>query len=80
MSLRRRLVALAQGGLEWLVIEEDAVVFVRRYKDEAVYVAVARSPFALELRDINVSEFLYGNGTYSQGTLTFTSAGMMIWR
>lgn len=44
-GLRRRLPALTDGGLRWLVAEGDVLVFVREHREGSVLVIAARAAF-----------------------------------
>ena len=37
---------LDEAGLRWLVVDEDAVAFLRETRDERVLVVVARAPWS----------------------------------
>ena len=49
IGLRRELPALSHGGLRWLHVDDDALVFVREDADATVLVVVARSPLTVTL-------------------------------
>ncbi|MGZ0212768.1 MAG: glycoside hydrolase family 13 protein [Actinomycetales bacterium] len=49
IGLRRKLPALSHGGLRWLHVDDDALVFVREDADATVLVVVARSPLTVTL-------------------------------
>lgn len=49
LALRRELPTLSHGGLRWLHVADDALVFVRESADATVLVVVARSPLTLTL-------------------------------
>ena len=46
IAVRRASRALREGGLRWVVVDDDALVFLRETLDERVLVAVARGPWA----------------------------------
>jgi alpha-glucosidase len=46
IALRRSSRALRDGGLRWVVVEDDAVAFLRETSDERVLVLLARAPWA----------------------------------
>lgn len=80
LNLRRELNVLATGGLKWIFIADEAVVFERTLGDESIFVASARSATEIQLTDQAGTEILYGNGLIEQGKLVFNSAGMLMWR
>lgn len=43
LTLRRDSVALAEGGLRWLHVDDDVVVFAREHPKESMLIAVARN-------------------------------------
>ena len=45
IAMRRGSRALREGGLRWVVVDDDALVFLRETADERVLVAVARAPW-----------------------------------
>jgi alpha-glucosidase len=45
LGLRRRSVALRDGGLRWLLVADDAVAYLRESRDERVLVVAARAPW-----------------------------------
>jgi alpha-glucosidase len=45
VALRRSSVALRTGGLRWVLVEDDAVAFLRESPEETVLVLVARAPW-----------------------------------
>lgn len=46
VALRRSNDALRRGGLRWVIVEDDAVGFLRETRDESVLVLLARAPWA----------------------------------
>lgn len=46
IALRRSSAALRDGGLRWVVVDDDAVAYLRESQDESVLVLVARAPWA----------------------------------
>lgn len=55
IHLRRSLPALQEGGLRWLVAEDDAVVFLRESAGQTALVHVARAahdPIKLDVRNL----------------------------
>jgi alpha-glucosidase len=49
IALRTQLPTLSHGGLRWLHVADDALVFVREDADATVLVVVARSPLSVTL-------------------------------
>ena len=80
LKLRRNETTLATGGLEWLSIQDDAVLFERRLNEESIKIAVARAKTEIDISGYAVNEVLYGSAGRSQDTLIFEDAGIMIWR
>jgi alpha-glucosidase len=80
LHLRRELNVLAVGGLKWVHIQDDAVVFERKLGDESIYIAIARSATRIDLEAHFPEQVLYGSTTVDRGTLVFDSAGLLIWR
>lgn len=46
IALRRGSRALREGGLRWLVVEDDAIAYLRETADERVLVLAARGPWS----------------------------------
>ncbi|WP_188078968.1 glycoside hydrolase family 13 protein [Actinotalea subterranea] len=46
IAVRRSSRALTHGGLRWVLVEDDAVAYLRETSDERVLVLVARAPWA----------------------------------
>lgn len=61
IKIRRQSHALAQGGLRWILIEDDLLVFERESKREKLLVVVSRSAQRIKLEGIaEVKQRLYG--------------------
>jgi alpha-glucosidase len=61
VAIRRNTRALADGGLRWVLIEADAIAYLRESRDEKILVVASRSRVRLDLRDIAAStEVLFG--------------------
>ncbi|MDM7853736.1 glycoside hydrolase family 13 protein [Cellulomonas alba] len=59
VALRRSSRALREGGLRWLVVDDDAIAYVRETRDERVLVLLARAPW----RGVDVPDVgLLGSG------------------
>ena len=80
LQLRREQKTFATGGLEWLLIQDDAVLFERRLDKESIKIAVARAKCEIDISSHTVSEVLYGSAGVKQDTLIFEDAGVMMWR
>jgi len=61
IKIRRQSHALAQGGLRWILIEDDLLVFERESKREKLLVVVSRSAQKCKIEGIDVvKQRLYG--------------------
>jgi len=88
IGLRRTSPALACGGLRWVHISEDAVVFLREHPQDRLLIAVARNagePLRVRLADLPAAsaEPLFGfEGSAASGDLVIEipQAGAGIWR
>lgn len=49
VRLRREHAALDEGGMRWLHVDDEVLVYVREHADECVLVAAARGPFDVTL-------------------------------
>jgi alpha-glucosidase len=59
--LRRQSHALAEGGLRWVHIADDAVAFLRESKRERLLIVATRSAVQISLSDLGeISERIYG--------------------
>ncbi|WP_024287921.1 glycoside hydrolase family 13 protein [Cellulomonas sp. KRMCY2] len=88
IAVRRASRALREGGLRWVVVDDDALVFLRETLDERVLVAVARDPWAGVtlprelLRHGSTPETLYGHDLTVADALRVPGAGpgVGVWR
>jgi len=86
LNLRRQSDALARGGLRWLAIDADVVVFARESKAETLVFAIARkaSVIALDLSRLGGQNWqhIFGSATLdsTNGTVSFAAAGTTVWR
>jgi alpha-glucosidase len=87
--LRKSSSALAEGGLRWIHVSDDVVVFLRESQDQRLLVAVAReacAPIQLESHRLEAGDVvpLFGSCSLSTSrgawTLTVPHAGAGIWR
>ncbi|QYH34572.1 glycoside hydrolase family 13 protein [Salinibacterium sp. M195] len=94
IALRTQLPTLSHGGLRWLHVADDALVFVREDAAATVLVVVARSPLTVTLRpgaiaatalaaDVAAPSFLVGNATLASSpaglTLSADARTCAIW-
>ncbi|WP_098456291.1 glycoside hydrolase family 13 protein [Sanguibacter antarcticus] len=89
-ALRSASDALCVGGLRWVVVEDDAVAYLRETPDESVLVLLARAPWAgarlpAELvPDGTVPRTLYGSAPLERSDagwlLPGTGPGVHVWR
>ena len=56
IGVRRTHPALSTGGLRWLHVEDDAIVFVREHPDESVLVLAARAEARITLDAAELSD------------------------
>ncbi|MGV8858939.1 glycoside hydrolase family 13 protein [Rhodoglobus sp.] len=71
IALRTQLPTLSHGGLRWLHVAADALVFVREDANATVLVVVARSPLTVTLRAGAIAATgLAPNDDASEGTAT----------
>jgi alpha-glucosidase len=77
VSIRRRSDALANGGLRWVLIEDDVIAFTRESKREGLLVVLAREQIRVELGIEPISESLYGPNLKGQ---IFEGSGVGIYR
>lgn len=59
-KIRRNSAALADGGLRWVLIEDDLVAYSRESKREKILVVIARAAKLVELPVTGRVEVLYG--------------------
>jgi len=61
IKIRRQSHALAQGGLRWILIEDDLLAFERESKQEKILVVVSRTAQKVKIEGITeVKQRLYG--------------------
>lgn len=62
VAIRREEVALADGGLRWVLIEDDCIAFLRESSASRILIVAARDSCAVDLSGVGeVLETLYGN-------------------
>ena len=59
-KIRRNSAALAEGGMRWILIEDDAVAYLRESKRERLLVVVARDSGRYVLPDLGELDRIYG--------------------
>ena len=85
ISLRKSNAALIDGGLRWVHISEDLIVYLRETKTEKLLVAVSRNSvdnveIDLKRAGISSAEQLLGGANLSgEGMLSIAGAGLGIW-
>lgn len=77
VSIRRKSDALANGGLRWILIEDDVIAFVRESRREAILVVLAREYVRVELGVESRNETIYGPNLKGQ---IFEGSGVGIYR
>lgn len=90
IALRRSSRALREGGLRWVVVEDDALAYLRETADERVLVLAARSPWRGAvlpghlLAPGRTPENLYGGADLTVGPdgpgLPGDGPGVQVWR
>lgn len=82
LRLRRNSPALARGGLRWLAVADDLVVFSRETGDETLVFAVARAEAAVQVSQLAGLglDCVFGDFTVVEGTVHSSRAGTTIWR
>jgi alpha-glucosidase len=85
ISVRKDSEALLAGGLRWIHVSEDLLVYLRESGDQRILVAVSRSPHepvSLSLKDLHTSrmEPLFGGVLQDDDMITidFQKAGALI--
>ena len=77
VAIKRRSDALANGGLRWILVEDDVVAFVRESKRETILVVLTREQVRVELGIEKSAESLYGANLKGQ---IFEGSGLGIYR
>ena len=88
LTLRRDLVALAEGGLRWLHVGTDAIAFIREHPEQSVLVAVARNqaePIRISLNELRGTGLDHRFGfaaevVAEQVVIEIPSAGAGVWQ
>jgi alpha-glucosidase len=77
VRIRRVSDALANGGLRWVLVEDDVIAFIRESKRESILVVLAREYVRAELGFESRVEALYGPKLKGE---IFEGAGVGIYR
>ena len=72
-KIRRKSPALANGGLRWIVVDDDVIAFTRESKRERLLVVIARNSLQCVIpKSLEIKEKLYGpelfNGVFRSST------------
>lgn len=81
-KLRANSPALARGGLRWLAVADDLVVFERACAEETLVFAVARGAASVQVSEMSQLglDCLYGSASVADGEVVATGPGTTIWR
>lgn len=80
VKIRRKSHALAQGGLRWLLVEDDLVAYLRESKREKLLVVIAREAVqAVIPNNPDIADVLYGPALYN-GVFRSSAATVGIYR
>ncbi|MFM1789443.1 MAG: hypothetical protein RLZZ12_792 [Actinomycetota bacterium] len=77
VSIRRKSDALANGGLRWILIEDDVIAFVRESRREVILIVLARQYVRVELGIERSNVTVYGPNLKGQ---IFEGSGVGIYR
>jgi alpha-glucosidase len=82
IHLRTGHVALSDGGIRWLHVGDDLLVYIREHPDESVLVAAARADFDLTLEDASfagIPSRLFGGAQAVGRRLSGTGPSFTAW-
>ncbi|MEY3149390.1 MAG: hypothetical protein RL029_664, partial [Actinomycetota bacterium] len=80
VKIRRNSHALAHGGLRWLVVEDDAIAFIRESSKESVLVVITRKAVQVALPHIEGNTTtVYGSDLFN-GVYRSSDASVGIYR
>jgi alpha-glucosidase len=84
VSIRKSRHALAEGGLRWLAVEDDYILFIRESKREKVLVFISRTGVTTSIDlspfDIAIERTLFGQqGSGSNISISSKEATQGIW-
>jgi alpha-glucosidase len=86
LNLRRNSSALSSGGLRWLSISQESVLFLRESVSETLVFAIARSTTSATFEMARIPQgdwqVVYGNATLNptENIVTFSVPGTTVWR
>ncbi|MEY3407335.1 MAG: hypothetical protein RL038_396, partial [Actinomycetota bacterium] len=84
INLRRTSSALAEGGLQWVAVNDDAIAFIRESVSEKLLFVITRNPTRLELPTWLGSgttwQQLFGEFSLESTSVTSKVAGTSIWQ
>ena len=80
IHLRRDHVALNEGGIRWLHVGEDVLVYVREHAEECVLVVAARAAFDVEVELDGHPELLWGETEATNSRLRGDGPSFTAWR
>jgi alpha-glucosidase len=80
VKIRRNSHALAHGGLRWLVVDDDAIAFIRESSKESILVVITRKAMQLALPHLDGNLIaLYGTDLFN-GVYRSSDASIGIYR
>jgi len=82
IRLRRDNIALNAGGLRWIHVSDEALVFVREHREQSVLVLAARTAATIALpahSAVAPLRRLYGEGEWSGGALVASDISFTAW-
>ncbi len=79
IALRNGHPVLASGGLRWLHVDDDAVVFIRESSAECVLVAAARGPMDVVVAFEGNAEPLFGGLAITEGRIATDGPAFAAW-
>jgi alpha-glucosidase len=80
VKIRRNSHALAHGGLQWLVVDDDAISFIRQSSRESILVIITRKAIQLGLPQIDGNlTTIYGSDLFN-GVYRSSDASVGIYR
>ncbi len=80
VKIRRNSHALAHGGLRWLVVDDDAIAFIRQSSRESILVVITRKAIQLGLPQIDGNlTTVYGSDLFN-GVYRSSDASVGIYR
>jgi alpha-glucosidase len=85
IHLRTSHVALNEGGIRWIHVGDDVLVFVREHPQESLLVVAARADFDVlfesdVLAGLSSAQQLFGDATLTEAHLTGTGPTFGVWK